>query len=342
MNDLMSLKTAGQSVAAAVYQETKFAKGADVSWLPQMEASGFIFRDFDGKPRDCLEILQANGMDTIRLRVFVNPSDDPHSGHCSANEVAIMAVRANKLGFCLLIDFHYSDSWADPAKQTKPAAWAKHTFAELEGDVYQHTFDVLSLLKARGITPEWVQIGNEIPDGMLWPEGRVSQGNNLARLIDAGYHAAKGVDPNIKVIVHVDRGNNNQLFRGFFDSLQQHGGQFDVIGMSYYPYWLEVDYTQNIADLEHNLKDMAQRYGKEIMVVEVGGEDTSPANTHAMLSAVLKAVRNVPHHKGIGVLYWEPQGAAGWSHYKLSCWNADGRPTEALRAFREDSGTAAE
>jgi arabinogalactan endo-1,4-beta-galactosidase len=333
----MNQDTARQPEKQIVRREPKFAKGADVSWLPQMEASGFTFRDFDGEPRDCLEILKSNGMDTIRLRVFVNPSDDPHSGHCSAPEVAAMAVRAHKSGFRLLIDFHYSDSWADPAKQTKPAAWANHTFAELESDVYQHTFNVLSLLKAKGVTPEWVQIGNEIPGGMLWPEGKVGQGDNLARLINAGYRATKSIDSSIKVIVHLDRGNNNPLFRSFFDALQQEGGQFDVIGLSYYPYWLKVDYTQNIADLQHNLIDMAQRYDKEVMLVEIGGEDTSVANTYAMLSAVLKAVRNVPHDKGIGVLYWEPQGAANWSHYKLSCWNANGRPTGALQAFRDET-----
>jgi arabinogalactan endo-1,4-beta-galactosidase len=332
----MNIDTSGQLIISTGPQ-TRFAKGADVSWLPQMEASGFIFRDINGEPADCLEILKANGMNTIRLRVFVDPSGDPQSGHCSAHETADMAVRAQKLGFRLLIDFHYSDSWADPAKQTKPAAWAHCSFAELESAVYQHTFDVLSLLKECGITPDWVQIGNEIPDGMLWPDGRVSQGSNLAQLINAGYRATKAVASSIKVIVHVDRGNDNQLFRWFFDALQHQGGQFDVIGLSYYPYWLGVDYTQNIADLQHNLLDMVQRYGKEVMVVEVGGEDTSPANTHAMLSAVLGAVRNVPDNKGLGVLYWEPQGAASWSNYKLSCWSNQGYPTEALTAFREDT-----
>lgn len=314
---------------------SKFAKGADTSWLPQMEATGFTFRDFHGEPKDCLEILRANGMDTLRLRVFVNPSEDPRSGHCSPLETVDMAARAHALGFRLLINFHYSDTWADPGHQTKPAAWAQHSLEELEAEVYHHTHEVLSLLKGQGITPEWVQIGNEIPDGMLWPEGRTSHGPNLARLINAGYRATKDVDAQIKVIVHIDRGHDNQLFRGFFDALLTHGGLFDVIGLSYYPWWLKLDYQENIPDLANNLNDMVQRYGKEVMVVEVGGEDSETDNTHAMLSAVLKVVHEVPDGKGLGVLYWEPQGAAVWSHYKLSCWNGDGIPTEALLAFRE-------
>ena len=121
-----------------------------------------------------------------------------------------MAVRAKNMGMRIMIDFHYSDSWADPSKQTKPAAWTIHTFAELLNDVYNHTFDVLTALKTAGVTPEWVQIGNEIPGGMLWPEGNSSNFSQLAQLLNKGYDATKVVNSSIKVVLHVDEGNNKQ------------------------------------------------------------------------------------------------------------------------------------
>ena len=131
-----------------------FAKGADVSWLPQMEATGYRFYDTDGKEKDCLQLLKERGMNTIRLRVFVNPSQDKASGHCSKEETVAMALRAQKAKMRIMIDFHYSDTWADPAKQAKPAAWANLSFDALQKKVYEHTFDVLTALQKAGVTPE--------------------------------------------------------------------------------------------------------------------------------------------------------------------------------------------
>jgi arabinogalactan endo-1,4-beta-galactosidase len=312
-----------------------FAKGADVGWLPQMEATGYKFYDTDGKQKDCLELLKDRGINTIRLRVWVNPSNDKASGHCSKEETVVMAVRAKKMGMRIMIDFHYSDTWADPAKQAKPAAWANHSFAELLNDIYNHTLDVLSALKAAGVTPEWVQVGNEIPGGMLWPEGKSSNFGQLAQLLNKGYDATKAINPNIKVIVHVDEGNNNAKFRWFFDNAKANNVKYDVIGLSYYPYWIKKDYKETVADLEFNLKDMASRYNKEVMVVEVGGEYDKVQNTFDMLAATIKAVKNVPNNKGLGVIYWEPQGEKSWSGYSLSAWQSDGKPSPALDAFKE-------
>lgn len=316
-------------------KETPFAKGADVGWLPQMEATGYKFYDTDGTQKDCLKLLKDRGMNTIRLRVWVNPSDDKASGHCSKEETVLMAVRAQKMGMRIMIDFHYSDSWADPGKQNKPLEWRNHTFSELLNDVYFHTEDVLKDLKKAGVTPEWVQVGNEIPGGMLWPEGSTENFNQLAQLLNKGYDAAKAVDENIKVIVHLDEGNNSKKFRWFFDNAKANNVKYDVIGMSYYPFWIKSDYKENIADLANNLKDMAARYDKEVMVVEVGGVDTQEQNTYDMLTAVIKAVKAVPDNKGLGVIYWEPQGAKSWSHYELSAWRSDGKPSMALDAFKE-------
>ncbi|HEU4791722.1 MAG TPA: glycosyl hydrolase 53 family protein [Flavobacterium sp.] len=316
-------------------KEDAFAKGADVGWLPQMEATGYKFYDADGTKKDCLQLLKDRGMNTIRLRVWVNPSNDPSTGHCSKEETVAMAIRAQKMGMRIMIDFHYSDSWADPGKQNKPLEWKNHTFSELLNDVYFHTTDVLEALKSVGITPEWVQVGNEIPGGMLWPEGSTDNFNQLAQLLNKGYDATKAVDKNIKVIVHLDEGNNSKKFRWFFDNAKANNVKYDVIGLSYYPFWIKTDYKENIADLANNLNDMAARYDKEVMVVEVGGIDTQEQNTHDMLVAVIKAVKAVPNNKGLGVIYWEPEGAKSWSKYELSAWRSDGKPSMALDAFKE-------
>ncbi|TWI62609.1 arabinogalactan endo-1,4-beta-galactosidase [Pseudoduganella lurida] len=312
-----------------------FAKGADVGWLPQMEATGYKFYNRQGQEQDAIAILKDHGIDTIRLRTWVNPSDDRASGHNSRDETVAMAVRAQQAGMRIMIDFHYSDSWADPQQQKKPAAWEGHPFPQLLDDVYGYTHDVMSALKRAGVTPEWVQVGNETATGMIYPEGHTDNWPQLAQLINKGYDAIKAVSPTSKVILHVDRGNDNMRFRTWFDNAQRHGAKYDVIGLSYYPYWLDgsPDYTASIDDLGRNLNDMVARYGKEVMVVEVGGEDDKVQNTHDMLVAVQRKVKAVPDHKGLGVIYWEPQGARSWSKYKLSAWGEDGKPSKALEAF---------
>ena len=317
-----------------VFPQDVFAKGADVGWLSQMELTGYKFFDVDGIEKDCLQLLKDRGMNTIRLRVFVNPSNDSINGHCSKDETVAMAVRAKNMGMRVLIDFHYSDSWADPSKQNKPAAWANHTFAELLTDVYNHTTDVLNALKAAGVKPEWVQIGNEIPSGILWPEGKYTNFNQLAQLLNKGYEATKNIDSSIKVIVHLDQGNDNARFRWFFDNARNNGVKYDVIGLSYYPYWLNSDYTITIDNLKNNMIDMVSRYGKEVMIVEVGGDFTKVQNTYDMLMAVINVVRNIPNNKGLGVIYWEPEGEKSWSGYQLNCWQSNGKPSTALDAFK--------
>ena len=312
-----------------------FARGGDTGWLQQMEANGYKFYNEQGVQQDCFQILKDKGINSIRLRVWVNPSMvDWVNGHCSPSEVVTMATRAKNMGFRIMIDFHYSDSWADPGQQTKPAAWANHNFRQLLTDVYDHTYNVMNTLKANGVTPEWVQVGNEIPSGMLWPEGSTSNFSQLAQLINKGYDAVKAVSATSKVVVHLDKGNDNARFRSFFDRLRTNGGKYDVIGMSYYPYWLNQDYTASIGNLEFNLKDMASRYGKEVVVAEVGGDCTNaPQNVYDMLVAVQNAVNSVPNGKGLGAFYWEPEGYRNFSGYQLSGWGNDGKPSTALNAF---------
>ena len=315
--------------------DNSFARGGDISWLPQMEESGYTFYNVDGIAEDCFKILKDHGINSIRLRTFVNPSDDPQSGHCSRDETVAMAKRAKQWGMKVMINFHYSDSWADPGKQNKPKAWESLSFLELKKALYDYTYDVMSALKTANVIPEWVQVGNEIPSGMLYPEGRVDNWPQLAELLNMGYDAIKEVSPNSQVILHIDQGNNNERFRWWFDNATKYGAKYDIIGLSYYPYWLEgkPDYTENIDDLASNLNDLVQRYDKDVMVVEVGGEDNKAQNTYDMLTAVIDKVMEVPNNRGLGVFYWEPQGARSWSHYPLSAWGDYGRPTKALKAF---------
>lgn len=315
--------------------ESSFAHGADISWLPQMEAGGYIFYNDKGDAEDCFKILKDHGINAVRLRTWVNPSTDPHSGHCSAEETIALAQRAKNWGMRVMINFHYSDSWADPGKQNKPKDWEGLDFNQLKKALHEYTKEVMKGLKDAGVTPEWVQIGNEIPAGMIYPDGHTDNWSQLAELINEGYTAVKEVNPDTKVILHVDQGNNNERFRWWFDNASKYNVKYDIIGMSFYPYWLErkPDYKEIIDDLGYNLKDMADRYKKEVMVVEVGGEDNKPQNTYEMLRAVIENVKAVPNNNGLGVFYWEPEGARSWSHYALSAWGDDGRPTKALDAF---------
>jgi len=321
--------------------QAQFVKGADVGWLPQMEATGFKFYNSEGVPTNCLQILKDKEINTIRLRVWVNPSNDKTSGHCSKKETVVMALRAQAIGMRVMIDFHYSDSWADPGKQTKPAAWATHPFSQLLDDVYNHTFEVLDTLKQCGVTPEWVQIGNEIAGGMLWPDAKLwapdggsANWSNLGQLLNKGYDAAKAVDSSIKIIIHLESGADNSKCRWFFDNAKARGVKYDIIGLSYYPYWIGSDYTVSINELGNNMNDMVARYGKEVMIVEVGGLDSQVQNTFDMLVAVIGKTLAVPGGKGLGVIYWEPEGERIWSGgYPLSCWGSDGKPNAALDAF---------
>jgi arabinogalactan endo-1,4-beta-galactosidase len=320
----------------------QFVKGADIGWLSQMEATGYKFYDTTNVQTDCLVILKERGINTVRLRVFVNPSGDKVNGHCSKKEVAAMALRAKSMGMRVLIDFHYSDSWADPGKQNKPAAWASHTFSQLLTDVFDHTFEVLDTLSSIGAKPDWVQIGNEISNGMLWPDGSTSNWEQLAQLLNKGYDATKAVDSTIKVIIQLDGGNDSAKFRNFFDHAQSNGVRYDIIGASYYPYWIGSDYTVTIDDLGDNLDDMTTRYGKEVMVVETGGLYYQVQNTYDMLVAVIRKVLAVPGNMGLGMIYWEPEGERSWSGYDLSCWGTNGQPTRALNAFLIETPTGIE
>lgn len=305
-----------------------FAKGADIGWLTEMEAAGKKFYNSTGTQQDLILILKNLGMNTIRLRVWVNPVN----GWNNKTDVVAKAIRARNAGMRVMIDFHYSDSWADPGKQFKPAAWTGGINA-LKTSLANHTIDVLNALKAANVTPEWVQVGNEVNDGMLWPEGKASTNmNNFAQLVNAGYDAVKSVFADTKVIVHVSNGWNNSLFRWLFDGLKNNGGKFDVIGMSLYP--SPSDYNTLVASCFDNMNDMVSRYNKEVMIVEVGMSWDQPVAAKDFLTNLIAKTKAVNNNKGLGVLYWEPQAYGNWQGYTLGAFDNSGKPTIALDAFK--------
>ncbi len=308
---------------------TTLAKGADISWVTQMETAGIKFYNATGVAEDCYKILKDLGVNAIRLRVWVNPSN----GWCNTTDMVAKAVRAKNMGMKLLIDFHYSDSWADPGKQTKPAAWAGQDITALQTSVYNHTLNVLTALKNAGITPEWVQVGNETNDGMLWPEGKASTNMaGFAALVNAGYNAVKASDAAIKVMVHVSNGYDNALFRWLYDGLKNNGGKWDIIGMSLYP--SASNWSTYNSQCLANMNDMVARYNKEVMVCEVGMPVAEAAACNNFLSDLLTKTASVNGNKGLGVFYWEPQSYNGWQGYQLGAFDNSGRPTVGLNAFK--------
>lgn len=314
-------------------------RGGDVSSLAKNEAFGAQYFDSGGTRRDALTILKAGGMNYARLKVWVNPAD----GYNNKARVLAMAARVKAQGMRLLVDFHYSDSWADPGKQVKPAAWASLSFTALRQAVYDHTFDVCNALRAQGTTADMVQVGNEINPGMLLPTGSTGNWNNLAQLLTAGSNAVKAVSTSTRVMLHLAEGGDNALFRWWFDQATARGVPFDVIGASYYPYW-----HGSLASLRANLNDMAGRYNKDVVVAEnaygftlaaddaepnifnaslaqAGGFPATPQGQVDQMRAVFDVVRNVPNNRGLGVFYWEPAWTAvtgsGWDPTNPSSGN---------------------
>ena len=338
-------ETEGTDDPTGGYDMTGFARGADVSWLTEMEASGRKFYDSKGKERECMELLRELGMNAIRLRVWV----DPENGWCSKEDVIAKAWRAHNLGYRLMIDFHYSDEWADPLDQYKPVAWEDHSVEQLLEDISSHTKDVLSALKKLGIDVEWVQVGNETHQGMLFPDGNTNKGGseNFAKMITAGYDAVKEIYPEAQVIVHLDQGNDASLYNKIFDGLVTNGGKWDMIGMSLYPgeepskdnnltEWNEIDkngktWQQLNDDCIANMNALITKYNTKVMMCEIGipwnYEEAEAFYTDFMTKA--KTVEGC-----LGVFAWEPQCYAGWNGYQKGMFNDEGYPMNSLNAFK--------
>jgi arabinogalactan endo-1,4-beta-galactosidase len=336
-------------------------RGADISSLKKSEDKGGIYLNEKGIQEDALKILCEHGMNYARLRVWLNSPD----GYHGKAQLLEMAKRLKAHHIQLLVDFHYSDSWADPGKQTKPKAWEKLDFADLKLAVYEHALDICLGLKAQGTPADMVQIGNEITQGMLWPEGKNEPGfANLAALLEQGYRAVKESSPTTQVMLHLDNGGKNELYRWWFDHIIEQEVPFDLIGASYYPYW-----HGTLTNLQVNLDDIARRYSKDILVVETAypftvedkdacenvissnespGYPFTPLGQAKILADIMTVVRAVPDGHGLGIMWWEATWTAvpgnGWDPAVPSCGNNwenqalfdyHNRPLPAMSLFKE-------
>lgn len=310
-----------------VIERGTFAKGADVSWVTQMESEGLTFNNASGVATECMQLLKEDcGVNAIRLRVWVNPEQ----GWSNIDDVLVKARRANTLGLRLMIDFHFSDTWADPGSQTTPAAWAYYDLTAMKAAVASHVTEMLTKLQQFGIEPEWVQVGNETRTGMLWPLGQIDNGTNYAELTNAGYDAVKTIFPDCKVIIHLDGGDNMALYTRVFDYMKANGGKYDMVGMSLYP---EADsWESSVAKCVSNIKTIYDNYGVPTMVCEIGMDYTEAEACRNCIAKLMTDGQATGHLEGI--FYWEPEAPAGYNGgYSKGCFD-NSQPTVALDAFK--------
>ena len=337
-----------------------FAKGADISWVSEMEKDGKAFKKKDGATADIFDVLKEVGINSIRLRVWVNP----YNGWSGKDDVVRLATRAAKAGMALMVDFHYSDFFADPNRQMIPAAWKadKDNLDKMSKHVIDHTTEILKTLKEAGVTPAWVQVGNETRNGMLWPAGQLwtSSGDipdgraHFARLLNAGYDAAKAVFPGVMVLVHVDNAYEDNAW--WFEQVKAAGGKFDAIALSHYPQAYhslpspEACNSQAISQI----KALIAKFNVPVIVSEIGvktlADESKAANVLAEFMAEAKKI-----DKCKGVFYWEPEvygwwkpaiyslpdqieKYAGerttWGGYDMGAFLSDGRASSVMDAFK--------
>ena len=324
-----------------------YIKGMDISSLDEIEKLGAKFYDH-GREDGLIQILKRYGTNYIRLRLWNDPKSPdgkPYGAGGTDYETTLrMAKRAKEAGLGFLLDFHYSDFWADPGKQSMPRAWQGMNLEELEEAVYRYTKETLEAMRAADAFPTLIQIGNEVTNGILWPWGKVPEYKNLARLLNAGIRGARAADRDIPLMIHLDNGGNNALYREWFDHFMENGEDFQIIGLSYYPFW-----HGTLDDLAANMNDIAVRYGKELMVAEVSMgftmedyaayEKLAPQERKGMatkpelaakvpypmtkegqkqfLLDLFEKIKQVPDGKCRGFFYWEaawiPVAGSGWA-----------------------------
>jgi arabinogalactan endo-1,4-beta-galactosidase len=337
-----------------------FIMGADVSMLKQIEDGGGKFSE-DGVEKDALTILKDHGVNWIRLRIWNDPTDAAGAslggGNNDLDTTAAIAARAKSLGFKWLLDFHYSDWWADPGKQNMPKAWVGLSADDLQKAVYDYTTQVIQTLVDADAMPDMVQIGNEVNGGMMWPAGKTSKEgaeevggyDGFAALLKSGVQAVRDNDPNnadpqkrVKIVIHLANGGDNKLYRTVFDALTERKVDFDVIGLSYYNYW-----HGPLDDLKSNMKDISQRYHKDVVIAEtayaatlkdkdgfanlftdreqkLGFYEPTVQGQATAIRDVMEAVADVPDGRGLGIFYWEPDwiavDGAGWKTGEGDAW----------------------
>ena len=308
---------AGLRISGPIYAND-YAIGADLSFLKQAEERGTVFKD-NGQTKPGLQIFKDHGYNWIRLRLFHTPTRLPNN----LDYTIALAGEAKKLGFKFLLNYHYSDTWADPGKQFIPKAWEGKSHTELVQAVFEYTRDTIIAFRDAGVLPDMVQPGNEIINGMLWPDGKLPDNwDNFAELMKAGINgvdAGRGNAQRPRIMIHIDRGGDKKRTKAFFDKWHSYGVDYDVIGQSYYPWW-----HGSLLDLRENLIFMANEYQKDIILVEVAYnwrpaeyKDKSapfpetPEGQQQFLDEVHRLVLSTPGNRGKGVFWWEPAVAGG-------------------------------
>jgi arabinogalactan endo-1,4-beta-galactosidase len=309
---ILALVVAANRAAAADY-----AIGADLSFLKQAEDRGTQFKE-NGTIKPGLQLFKDHGYNWVRLRLFHSPTQLPNN----LEYTIALAKEAKKLGFKFLLNYHYSDTWADPGKQFIPKAWAGKSHAELVTAVFEYNRDTIAACREAGVLPDMVQVGNEVIGGMLWPDGRLPNWDNFADLVKAGIKgidAGRGDQPRPRIMIHIDRGGDVRRTKAYFDKLHPYGIPYDVIGQSYYPWW-----HGTLLDLRENLAFMAKTYDKDIMLVEVaycwrptqyrnrpGPFPETPAGQRDFLDEVNRIILATLNNRGIGIFWWEPAVTGG-------------------------------
>lgn len=341
---------------------SQFIKGMDISSYPEMLDKQYTYYDFNGKEVNLLEFAKEQGFNYGRLRIWNEPERVPESGgYCNLQDTLKMAKEIMQRGMGLLLDFHYSDWWADPGNQNLPFAWKELSEDELVEAVYDYTKKVMIALDENGTYPDMVQIGNEIRCGMMWPVGAITNWKGLARLINAGIKAVRDTqgERDTKIVIHLDQGGRYYYYEEWFDAALAHGvTDFDIIGLSYYPFW-----HGTFNDLKNTMEKLIVRYKKPLVLAEIAhayrmsqgnlfGEAQEriagfPANPEAqrtVLELIMSIVAHVSNDMGIGVFYWEPfwqakENDGSWGSCMVLV-DSNGMPTEGCKAFGIDPKSA--
>ncbi len=340
-----------------VAQNIQFTRGADISWCTEMEDSGKKFYNAGGIETELCALMKEIGMNAIRLRVWVNPSKFGYGAYCDKADVIAKAKRADAQGLDIMIDFHYSDFFTDPGKQTIPTDWSGYTFEQIKTAIREHTQDVLQALKDEGIEPKWVQVGNEINSGMLWPMGQIdwtktgnAQYQNFVTLFNAGYDAVKEIFPDSYVILHrADAVKSGEYDGWFFKQFKNAGGKFDMIGLSHYPDYSNWNSTASNAvsniNAANSVKSLGTLYNVPVMIVETGYSSYDAARAKNVMQDLLNRMTAI--EQCAGVFYWEPEvdgqwkpqyyQQVGWGAYNMGAFTTAGKPSAALDPFNNSN-----
>ena len=349
------------SFSSIYSQSDSFIRGADLSFAQQIEDLGGVYK-VNGVAENVLDIFKENGVNYVRLRLWHTPAD----GYCGLQKTLAFAKRIKQKGLKFLLDFHYSDSWADPGKQTKPAVWTNLSFEVLKDSVYNYTRNVITLLKNQNTLPDMVQIGNEIIQGMLWPDGKVngsSGWNSLGELLKKGIQGVKDAagSNQVKIMLHINNGYDNAASIWWFDNIVAQKVEFDVIGLSFYPFW-----SGTLSALEYNVNYLAAKYGKEINVVETAypwtlswndnvnnsvglpnqlltGYPATPQGQYDFIKSLMNIIQNIPNSKGNGFFYWAPDWISlsnlGSSWENMTFFDFNGEMLNSIEVFNLANAT---